>query len=209
MGARRMTRLGRRGGVKGGPARARALPPKRRQEIAREAARSRWEQPVLVFDRAPRDLKELSALVGHYGTRVARGKLECDLDGVLLRALKASRRDPALARMLPVFIWRMREELDLQTLASRAKRLRRASELGYFLELAGTLGRAPKLSSSAQKLRTTAPPRPRLFFESATRNPFEAMVAGERTPEEARRWGLLTGMPTDSFASYFEKVRDL
>src|SRR4029079_1358722 len=104
----------------------------------------------------------------------------CDLGAVLLRAIKASRRHPALARMLPVFIWRMREDLDLQSVASRAKRLGRASELGYFLELAGTLGGAPKLSRSARELRTTAPPRPRLFFESATRNPFEAMVAGER-----------------------------
>ena len=35
--------LGRLGGLKGGPARAAALSPERRQEIARIAARKRWD----------------------------------------------------------------------------------------------------------------------------------------------------------------------
>jgi hypothetical protein len=36
--------LGRLGGLKGGPARAQALSPKRRREIARAAARARWSR---------------------------------------------------------------------------------------------------------------------------------------------------------------------
>jgi len=36
--------LGRRGGLKGGPARAEALSPKKRSEIARKAARTRWQE---------------------------------------------------------------------------------------------------------------------------------------------------------------------
>jgi hypothetical protein len=36
--------LGRRGGLKGGPARAAALSPARRREIARAAARARWRR---------------------------------------------------------------------------------------------------------------------------------------------------------------------
>lgn len=36
--------LGRKGGKRGGPARAAALTAERRSEIARRAARSRWEQ---------------------------------------------------------------------------------------------------------------------------------------------------------------------
>lgn len=38
--------LGRLGGVKGGPARARALAPQKRTEIARHAARVRWRKPT-------------------------------------------------------------------------------------------------------------------------------------------------------------------
>jgi hypothetical protein len=36
--------LGRLGGLKGGHARARALTPQRRQEIARNAAQARWKR---------------------------------------------------------------------------------------------------------------------------------------------------------------------
>lgn len=36
--------LGKLGGKKGGPARAKKLSPERRQEIARKAARARWAQ---------------------------------------------------------------------------------------------------------------------------------------------------------------------
>lgn len=36
--------LGRRGGLKGGPARAKKLSKKRRSEIAKKAARVRWEK---------------------------------------------------------------------------------------------------------------------------------------------------------------------
>jgi hypothetical protein len=36
--------LGRKGGLKGGPARAAALSPARRREIARAAARARWHR---------------------------------------------------------------------------------------------------------------------------------------------------------------------
>jgi hypothetical protein len=36
--------LGRKGGLKGGPARAAALSPARRREIARAAARARWRR---------------------------------------------------------------------------------------------------------------------------------------------------------------------
>lgn len=38
--------LGRRGGLKGGPARARILTAKRRKEIAKKAATSRWKAEV-------------------------------------------------------------------------------------------------------------------------------------------------------------------
>ena len=37
--------MGRKGGLRGGEARARALSPKRRREIAKKAAAARWKQP--------------------------------------------------------------------------------------------------------------------------------------------------------------------
>src|SRR5688572_17523084 len=129
-----MSALGRRGGLRGGHARARALPPSERTAIARAAARARWSKPLLVIDRRPRDHGELTAFVAHYGARVARTTCSCSLEDVAIRAVRASRRDPALARMLPVFLWRVRNQLQLDKLAARGARAGVAAALGYFLE---------------------------------------------------------------------------
>ena len=179
--------------------------------IAREAARTRWSKPLLVIDRSPRDHGELLAFVAHYGTRVARTTSTCGLERVALRAVEASQRDPALARMLPVFLWRVRDKLHLDEMVARARKKRgMAPALGYFLELTAQLGSWRGFDGAVAKLRTHArPERPRYFFRETARNPFEAMAADERTPEEARRWGLLTGTPTDSFATHFRKTAHL
>jgi len=39
-----LSEIGHKGGLKGGPARARKLSAKKRKEIARKAARARWEK---------------------------------------------------------------------------------------------------------------------------------------------------------------------
>ena len=44
--SRAMLRARRLGGLRGGPARARLLTPKRRAEIARQGARARWGLPA-------------------------------------------------------------------------------------------------------------------------------------------------------------------
>jgi hypothetical protein len=44
--SRAMLRARRLGGLRGGPARARLLTPKRRSEIARQGARARWGLPA-------------------------------------------------------------------------------------------------------------------------------------------------------------------
>jgi hypothetical protein len=205
-----MKALGRRGGLIGGHARARLLSATRRGAIARTAARARWNKPALLLDRSPRDHGELLAFVAHYGARVARTEGVHDLEGVALRALEASRRDAALARMLPVFLWRVRSEIDIDKMITRARRRGVGSALGYFLELTARLGSWRGFDGAIAKLRAQARPnRPAYFFRETRRHPFEAMLAQERTPADARRWGLLTGTPTDSFATYFRKVSSL
>ena len=205
-----MASLGRRGGLRGGRARAAALTPAQRTEIAREAARARWGKPALVLDRRPRNHGELLSFVAHYGARVSRITTTCRLEDVVLQSVKGARGDPALARMLPVFLWRVRGRLDPGRLAAHASRRGCAAALGYFLELASRLGRCADFGDALLLLKSCAhPERPTYFFRKAARNPFEAMVARERTPRDARRWGLLTGTPTDSFASYFRKVARL
>jgi hypothetical protein len=205
-----MALLGRRGGLRGGVARARSLSPARKAAIARNAARARWSKRALVIDRLPRSHEELLSFVAHYGSGVAKATIGADLEGIALRAVAASRRDPALARMLPVFLWRVRDRLDLKKLTTDARRRRLAPALGYFLELTSKLGRWRAAGRALAVLRREARPgRPRYFFCEIAKHPFAAMAARERTPADARSWGLLTGTPTDSFETYFEKARDL
>jgi hypothetical protein len=206
-----MAALGRQGGLRGGAARAKALTATERTAIATKAARIRWSQPVLVIDAdSPSDHGELLSFVANYGARVARLRAHPDLVDVALRAVEASRRDPSMARMLPVFLWRVRDQINLAKLVVEAKKRNSSAALGYFLELTSKLRPWNAIKGTLAKLRPHAHPRrPTFFFHKTATNPFEAMMAKERTPAEALRWGLLTGTPTDSFKSYFQKVADL
>jgi hypothetical protein len=60
--------LGRRGGLKGGVARAKALSPRRRVQIARRAVRARWEE------RLPSELHDLFWEFDAPNLRVAKAK---------------------------------------------------------------------------------------------------------------------------------------
>ena len=113
--------------------------------------------------------------------------------------------------MLPVFLWRVRHQLDARLIVALARRRRLAAALGYFLDVAATVAASRAFEPILSKLRPLVPirQRPTYFFRKMRANPFEAMAARTRTPEAAHRWGLLTGTPTDSFETYFRKVRDL
>ncbi len=201
--SKRMAALGRKGGLVGGRARARALAPAQRTAIARKAARVRWSRPVFPED-GPADL---ASVVAHCGSSVARLREPRRLESFVVRAIRASRHDSALARMLPVFLWRMRDRLDLPRLAAEAARQGQGAALGFFLELTAKLGRSRAFDTALARLR--AKTRPSYFFYGTEARPFERLAADRQTPAEARRWGLLMNMPLESFAAYFVKASRL
>ena len=148
--------------------------------------------------------------VAHHGSVAATGDAVGDMEAIAVRAIKASRRDSAMARMLPVFLWRLRQRLDLARLVKAARRQGLAPALGFFLEVASILGEGSPFEEALTQLRPSAPPaRPAYFFEGTSLRPFERAATDLNTPAEARRWGLLMNMPLDSFASYFRKVAAL
>jgi hypothetical protein len=163
----------------------------------------------LVFPK-PRKHDELLSFVAHFGSRVTNATTKCNLEDVAIRAVTASRQDPSLARMLPVFLFRSRNNLKLHELVSKAVACGCASRLGYLLEVTIQVSSVRTFRPTLASLRRHAhADRPIFFFARTENHPFEAMVAGERTPQEARRWGLLTGTPLDSFSTYFNKVARL
>jgi len=178
----------------------------RRAAIARRAARARWARPVLSED----DWLGLAPLVALGGSSVARAPLPRRLETQVVRAVKASRRDSAMARMLPVFLWRTRDRLDLAELVRQAEGKSEGPALGFFLETAARLGGSGVFDETLRRLRASArPARPFYFFVGAHGRPWERAAADENTPAVARQWGLLMNMPWESFASYFEKAAEL
>ena len=126
------------------------------------------------------------------------------LEETLSQALVLSHADPTVARVLPLVLWRQRADLDVERLTAAATKLNERQTLGYFLELAGSLGKDRRLVEAARSLVDRRRRRPRMFF-SGPHGPHALAVAQKRTPRCARRWGYLMNMGVDSFRSVFDK----
>jgi hypothetical protein len=194
-----MRAIGRRGGLRGGPARAKKLGAGRRWEIARDAATARWQPTILVLEQ-PRDGEELRWFVAQYGNGQVRAK-SCDPVEVLLRAVSACRDDAGLARMIPVFVHRARAEIFADPKRLLAVSPEEACALGYFLELTCRLSQLQVPPGLLRDLRHKI----RLMKEPVVL--FKRELAARRTSPLARSWKLVLGEPDDSFESYFEKVQ--
>ena len=126
------------------------------------------------------------------------------LEGVLAEGLALSHRDVTLARVLPLVLWRHRDRLDYERLAREASRRNERQALGFFLDLAGSLGGDPGLSARAQRLKDPRRTRARPFF-TGVRGRTAAALARRRTPELARRWGYVMSMDLERFAEPFRR----
>jgi hypothetical protein len=213
---KRMAALGRLGGLKGGRIRADQLSSRRRAEIARNAATARWSRRVVL----PSSLSQregLVAFVAHYGS-VAHGRAAvASVEDRIAQAIEASHGDAAMARMLPVLLWRLRSELDLRKLERAAEDRGETRALGFFLDLTAALASGLRqeaaihcFEEAAQSLLPQARGgEPAYFFAGTERRPFERLAADENTPGVAKRWGLLLNMPYASFESHFHRCASL
>jgi hypothetical protein len=193
-------------GRKGGLARADAIGTRACAHIARRAAGARWKPEVLVLDK-PRDHEELQCFVAQYGNGYARSTCD-DPTAVLHRAIAASRNDACLARMLPVFIWRAREDfLRSDQLADLPPR--DACVLGYFFELAFRFGKTRGSGVTIRRLRDSASSvtKPFVFFRLMDASMLRERAV-EMTSPTARSWNLILGEPDESYEIYFKKMID-
>jgi hypothetical protein len=193
-----MRTLGRRGGLRGGPARAKKLDADQRSEIARGAATARWKPTVITLGM-PKDLDELRCFVAQYGNGHARAE-HCDPAGVLIRAISACRDDAGLARMIPVYVHRAHEEIFADKARLLAVPAVEARVLGYLLELTNRFSAravpVDLIRGLRRKVRTED--EPVAFFRKA--------LAATRASELARSWKLVVSEPDDSYESYFVKL---
>lgn len=126
------------------------------------------------------------------------------LEQGLAEALSLAHRDPTVARVLPLVLWRQRERLDFARLQREAVRRDEGQALGFFLEFAGKISNERRLVQAAASLRDRRRRRVRLFF-SGPHGPHALAATRRNTPPEARRWGFLMNMGVDSFRSTFAK----
>ncbi len=75
----------------------------------------------------------LADLGAPLGAATAHGRRP-PLEEVLASGLSLAHRDSTVARVLPLVLWRQRDELDLERLRREATRRNEGPALGYFLE---------------------------------------------------------------------------
>lgn len=118
---------------------------------------------------------------------------------VLVKGLALARRDPTVARSLPLCVWKLRDDLDIKALASLANRPEDKHALGFFLELTAMLGGDRRLTGLAETLRDGRMTSVREFFQAGPR---EGLF---RVFPLAEKWGFQMNMDQDSFRSLFDK----
>lgn len=189
-------------GGKGGRARAQALGAQARSDIARRAAVARWTPKKLVL-ATPRNHGELQCFVAQYKNGYAPSTCR-NPTAVLHRAIAAARKDACLARMLPVFIWRGREDfLKAESLTQLPAQ--DACALGYFLELAFRFGGSNAADEVILRLRQRARGVEPFVFFRLMENAFSPERTVMMTSPAARAWNLILGEPDEGYESHFRK----
>jgi hypothetical protein len=127
-----------------------------------------------------------------------------DLETTLVAGVKLARRDPVVARALPLCLWRQRDALDPRALALAARREGEKHALGFFLELTGELSGNPRFARWAaslldRRVQTKSP----FFHLPATRA--SAELARQNEFPIANRWGFTMTTNLDSFRALFDK----
>lgn len=125
----------------------------------------------------------------------------------LAEGARLARRDATIARVLPVVLWRQREQLDWDRLRHEARRVGEKHAVGLMLELTAELAGEPRLAEEAAPLRDKRVRKLHDFF-LGQKSVHERRLAELHTPAAARRWGFRMNQDLDSFASTFQKARD-
>jgi hypothetical protein len=120
-------------------------------------------------------------------------------EDLVLDSLQVARRDPEVARVLPVFLFQQRQRgLDLDRLATRAGQQGSRHLLGFFLALTARLSNDAALAKRARALRDHRVKNQDLFLSSSSSRTSKAFAL-------ARAWGLRMRADAEWFESLFRK----
>lgn len=123
----------------------------------------------------------------------------------LVRSTLQAKKDPSVARTLPLALARSAESLNPELLKYWAAKLHAKQEVGMFLELSAILAKSPKLKKLSLEFRDRRVKETKDFFE--TNSPLLRKLSEKNTPDVARRWKFRMNMSMDSFQSTFNRFR--
>ncbi|HUQ98148.1 MAG TPA: winged helix-turn-helix domain-containing protein [Gemmatimonadaceae bacterium] len=124
---------------------------------------------------------------------------EDEVVATLLSAVELARRDPVVARSLPVCLWKHRARFDAKTLKTLSLSPEDKHAFAFLLELAGDLGGDQRLAGRAEVLRDERLTQLRPFFRGSA-----ARGAPPRF-DLANKWGFVLNMDRESFRGLFSK----
>jgi DNA-binding MarR family transcriptional regulator len=172
---------------------------------------------LLVFnlkgrDQAVKSERDLRASLQELGAPLVLDELpafrsfpEQTLEETLVRASVHAKKDPSVARTLPLALFRNFESLNQELLKYWATRLNAKQELGFFLELSATLSHSRKLKKLSRMFKDERVKETKDFFE--TTSPLMKKLAERNTPDVAKRWKFRMNMSMDSFQSTFDRFK--
>jgi len=122
----------------------------------------------------------------------------------LVDGVKLARRDPVVARALPVCVWEQRDRLDPDRLVAVAREKGEKQAVGFFLALTGELSGDRRFARWAKPLRDRRVTSVHDFFEFPSAYGSQDL-ANEKTPPVAEKWGFRMNLDLETFSSLFRK----
>jgi hypothetical protein len=128
-----------------------------------------------------------------------------DLEEVLVRGVLLAKKDPSIARAIPVAIHKNAERLDSRRLLVLARKHQAKQELGFFLALTSELSGEKSFAKLARALKDRRLKDDRDFFENQGASEYQRRLTERNTPTLAKKWKFRMNMSFETFQSTFQR----
>ena len=160
--------------------------------------------------REEKDLDETKATLARFGAPLnfeREAKLELELEDTLALGVYFSQQEASLLRVLPLVVERNMERLDFDKLWHFALKYHVKRQVGFLLDLTGTLTKKRSYKDRAKEYWDNRYGRPTSYFKMKTKSPSQLKLEELNTPPLAKKWFFTMNMGMDSFKSFYEKFK--
>ena len=132
---------------------------------------------------------------------------ECwlSLEEALVAGVALARKNSTVARVLPVVVAKNVKAIDSAKLLFLTRQESLNQEMGFLLDLTGTLSGSRKFKDLARQLKDHRVKKSQPFFTESPKGKYARLLEDQNTPYVAKKWHFSMNMGLDSFSSLFEK----